>query len=134
MAGMLEKASQWLRGKIKTSASNSIVYRTGLVSISLAASRQKTTYEVVDHSGLIVKVDSHDFVVDANDLVDGTTKLEPKPQDTIEVTDATAGVKHVFEVQALSQPNGARELAYRPCDPWGHQLRIFTFFKENQNV
>jgi hypothetical protein len=131
---MLEKASQWLRDKIKTSASNVIVYKTGLISISLAASRQKTTYEVVDHSGLIVKVDSHDFVVDAADLVDGSTKLIPKSQDTIEVTDTTAGVKHVFEVQALSQPNGSRELAYRPCDPWGHQLRIFTFFKESQDV
>ena len=131
---MLEKASQWLRTQIKNSASNDIVYKTGLVSISLAASRQKTTYEVVDHLGMIVKVDSHDFVVDADDLVDGTTKLEPKPQDIIEVTDLAAGVKHVFEVQALSQPNGTRELAYRPCDPWGHQLRIFTFFKETQDA
>lgn len=129
---MLEKASQWLGTKIANSLSNEIVYKRGAVSVSLAASRQKTTHEVIDFSGMIVKVESHDFVVLAESLVDGSTLLTPLPQDTIEVTVGT--VKSIFEVQALSQPNGTREQAYKPCDPWGHQIRIFTKFKENANV
>jgi hypothetical protein len=129
---MLEKASQWLGNKIANSLSNEIVYKRGAVSVPLAASRQKTTYEVIDFSGMVVKVESHDFVVLAESLVDGSTLLTPLPQDTIEVTVGT--VKSIFEVQALSQPNGTREQAYKPCDSWGHQIRIFTKFKENVNV
>lgn len=129
---MLEKASQWLSQRIATSASNDIVYKRGLISVSLVASRQKTTHEVLDFSGMIARVESHDFVVSADALLHAGAKLTPLPQDIIEVT--VSGVKSVFEVQALSSPNGAREQAYRPCDPWGHQLRIFTKFKENIDV
>lgn len=131
---MLERASQWLSEKIATSASNDIVYIRGSISIPLAASRQKTTHETFDLSGMIVQVESHDFVVQSDSLADGGTKLTPLPQDVIEATDTDAGVKHIFEVQALSQPRGTREQAYKSCDPWGHQIRIFTKFKETVNV
>lgn len=134
MAGMLERASQWLSEKIATSASNEIVYKRGLISVTLAASRQKTTHETFDLSGMIVQVESHDFVVQAVSLADGGTKLTPQPQDVIEVTDAEASVMHTFEVQALSQPRGAREQAYKSCDPWGHQIRIYTKFKGSASV
>lgn len=131
---MLEKASQWLSKKIAASASNDVVYIRGSISIPLVASRQKTTHEVFDLSGMVVKVESHDFVIQSDLLVDSATKLIPQPQDKIEVTDALAGVKHIFEVQALSQPRGTREQAYKPCDPWGHQIRIYTKFKETVDV
>jgi len=131
---MLEKASQWLSEKIATSASNDVVYVRGSILIPLVASRQKTTHEVFDLSGMVIKVESHDFVTRSELLVDGGTKLTPQPQDRIEVTDTLAGVKHIFEVQALSQPRGTREQAYKPCDPWGHQIRIYTKFKETMNV
>jgi hypothetical protein len=126
--GLLETGSQWLAEQVASHLSNSVTFKRGSDSLTLVASRQKTTYEVTDLSGLIAKVESHDFVVQSESLLIGGSKITPQPQDRIEVVEG--GVTLVFEVQALSTPQGSREQAYRPCDPWGHQLRIFTKQKE----
>lgn len=114
MANRFESGTKWLAQKLKSSASSSAIYHRGAVSCPLGATfgRRET---IVEAAGIVEQHEQWDFVITAADLVlEGVASL-PRSGDWIEV----AGRK--YEVLPLPGQD-----CFRPCDPFGTQLRIHT--------
>ncbi len=118
MSDLLQTGLAWLAGKLKTYVSQTVVYWRGTASVSLAATFGRSEAERIDESGVGVRVESRDFIVAAADLVlDGATTT-PRRGDAIVVTEGA--VQRRYEVMTLGDSH------YRPCDPFGKQIRIHT--------
>ncbi len=119
MTNLLEDASQWLSGQIDDHASNSVLYRRGSLTVPLVAGKARTTYELTDSSGMLVEVESRDFLVTAATLIlDGIQCLPEVGDRIIETVDSSL---HAYEVMTFGT-----EKQYRFCDPYHHKLRVHT--------
>jgi hypothetical protein len=117
MPNLLDTASQWLSDQQDEHTSSDVVYSRGSLSSNLVAGRGRTTFDATDSSGMVINVQSHDFLVSADLIVlDGVESL-PEVGDKI-----TAG-SLMYEVMRFGT-----EQHYRQCDPFGHKLRIHTKF------
>lgn len=114
MANRFESGTAWLAQKLKASASSSAIYHRGAASCPLGATfgRRET---VVESGGLVEQHEQWDFVITAADLVLGGVVELPREGDRIEA----AG--RMYEVLPLPGQD-----CFRPCDPFGIQLRIHT--------
>ena len=118
-----ERGSQWLADKIEQHASSELLYRRGSLTVPIAMSRNKTTYEVSDLNGVLIQVDSYDFVFKSESLILDSVKETPHPGDRI--IETKDGKLHAYEVKPIGFP---QEQYYRPCDPFGHQIRVHTSY------
>ena len=118
-----KRGSQWLADKIEEQVSDLLVYSRGSLAVPIAMSRNKTTYEVSDLNGVLIQVDSYDFVFKSELLVFDSVKETPQPGDRI--TETIDGNLHAYEVKPIGYP---QEQYYRPCDPFGHQIRVHTTY------
>ena len=119
MADLLQQASDWLEEKRTQHASRAISYVRGAQSVDLPATIGKTTFEVDDGYGVLVRHESRDFLVLAADLVlDGAPVL---PQRGDRVRETQGQQVFVYEVTAPG-----KEPCWRYSDPYRKTLRIHS--------
>ncbi len=119
MADLLQQASDWLEEKRTQHASRVISYVRGAQSVDLLATIGKTTFEVDDGYGVLVRHESRDFLVLAADLMlDGAPVL---PQRGDRVRETQGQQVFVYEVTAPG-----KEPCWRYSDPYRKTLRIHS--------
>ena len=119
MSDLLERASNWLEDKRTQHASRVVSYARGVQSVELLATIGKTTFEVDDGYGVLVRHESRDFLVLAADLVLREAPTFPERGDRIRETQG--GMTYVYEVTAPG-----KEPCWRYSDPYRKTLRIHT--------
>jgi hypothetical protein len=117
MTNLLETASQWLSDQQDEHTSSDVVYSRGSLSVALVAGRGRTRFDATDSSGMVINVQSHDFLVSSDLIVLDGVQVLPEVGDKI-----TADLL-IYEVIRFGT-----EQHYRQCDPYGHKLRIHTKF------
>ena len=119
MSDLLEKASNWLEEKRTQHASRVVTYARGVQSVDLPATVGKTTFEVDDGYGVLVRHESRDFLVLASDLVLDAEQVFPQRGDRIRETQGSQ--MFVYEVTAPG-----KEPCWRYSDAFRKTLRIHT--------
>lgn len=119
MTNLLQIGTSWLADQMKTHASIDVTYERGAEQVSVKATVGKTEFELDDGSGVIVRVQSRDYLIQAADLVLGGVETLPAAGDLIR---ETQGAKtFVYEVMTPGD-----EPHYRYSDPFRKLLRIHT--------
>lgn len=121
MSDILQTACSALQAVRHGSLSQTVTYRRGEATIEIAATIGRTIFEVDDGQGVIVQVESRDWLVRVSDLVLGWPGVatEPKPGDRVEAT--SGATVRVYEVTAM-----AGEKCWRYSDPYRETFRIHT--------
>jgi hypothetical protein len=119
MADLLKQASDWLEAQRTQHIAQTVCYVRGSRSVNLPATIGKTTFEVDDGYGVLVRHESRDFLVLAADLVFDGTPMLPERGDRIRETQA--GQVFTYEVTAPG-----KEPCWRYSDAYRKTLRIHT--------
>jgi hypothetical protein len=119
MADMIADGTSWVADQLKDHVSQSVTYRRGSQSVTVAATIGRTQYQVEQHDGSFLRVWTRDFIVQTADLVLGGLRVDPKRGDTIEET--AGGRTYTYEVCA---PTG--NPPYEPADAFRAAVRIHT--------
>ena len=119
MADLLQQASDWLEAKRTQHAAQAVCYVRGSQSVELPATIGKTTFEVDDGYGVLVRHESRDFLVLAADLVLNGTPSVPERGDRVRETQGQQ--VFVYEVTAPG-----KEPCWRYSDAYRKTLRIHT--------
>ena len=119
MTNMLDQGSLWLSDQIDDHVSSNVLYRRGSLTVPVQAGKGRTTFELTDTSGILVAIESRDFLISTANLLLDEMPILPGVGDRII---ETIGDKlHAYEVS-----NFGSEQSYRFCDPYRHKLRIHT--------
>ena len=119
MSNMLERGSHWLSDQIDYYAASSVLYQRGSLTVPVQAAKGRTTFELANTSGILVQIESRDFLISAANLTLDEMPILPEVGDRI---NETIGSKlHAYEVSHF----GA-EQCYRYCDPYRYKLRVHT--------
>ena len=119
MADLLETGSNWLQSQCKTHATRAVTYRRGVDSVLVQATVGRTVFEQDDGSGVIVRTEVRDYLIDTADLVLAGQPALPERGDRVEEIDA--GKKFTYEVMPLGT-----EPHWRYSDPYRTTLRVHT--------
>ena len=119
MSDLLEKASNWLEEKRTQHVSRVVQYARGMQSVNVAATIGRTTFEVDDGFGVLVRCESRDFLILASDLVLAGEAQNPQRGDRIRETQDQQ--TFVYEVTAPG-----KEPCWRWSDPYRKTLRIHS--------
>ncbi len=119
MNDLLETGSNWLQGQRKKHVTREVAYLRGVDSVTVRATVGRTIFEQDDGTGVIVRTEVRDYLIDTADLVlDGQPAL-PERGDRIE--EIKAGRKFTYEVMPLGT-----EPHWRYSDPYRTTLRVHT--------
>ena len=119
MTNMLEQGSQWLSEQIDHYAASSVLYRRGSLTAPVQAAKGRTSFEITDTSGILVEIESRDFLISAANLRLDDMPVLPEVGDRII---ETVGAKlYAYEVS-----NFGAEQPYRFCDPYRIRVRVHT--------
>ena len=119
MTNLLQTGSLWLADQMKTHASNDIVYERGAEQVAVKATIGKTEFELDDGSGVVVRIQSRDYLIHTADLQLGGAPSLPVAGDRIRETQG--GTTFVYEVMSPGE-----EPHYRYSDAFRKLLRIHT--------
>lgn len=119
MPDLIATGLAWLHAQQRTHVSRTIVYRRGVQSVSLPATRSRTEFEQQTTYGDALALHAEDFLVAPADLDFGDGPTEPRPGDLIEVD--TNGTAQCHE----AAPFGT-EPCFRLTDAYGGRYRIHT--------
>ena len=119
MTDLLQQSSDWLEAKRTQYASRVVTYARGAQSVEVLATIGKTTFEVDDGYGVLVRHESRDFLVLTADLVLDEQSILPQRGDRIRETQN----QQVF-VYEVSAPG--KEPCWRYSDPYRKTLRIHS--------
>ncbi len=119
MANLLETGSQWLSDQIDEHLSSPVVYRRGSSTVSVQAGKAKTTFDLPSSNGMIISVESRDFLITASKLLLDGEQILPLVGDRI--IEDISGELRAYEVQ-----NFGTERPYRFCDAHRIKLRVHT--------
>ena len=128
MGDLLQEATQWLGGMLKTHVSRPVTYLRGLASAVVSATRGRSVFELTDDFNQTIRVETADFLIDTADLVLDDERTLPNSGDRIE--ESQEDQVFVFEVMA---PGGG-EPPYRYSDPYRNKLRIHTKHVDTRDV
>lgn len=115
MSDLIKDGVDWFRSKLKAKAGVTITYTRGPNSVSVTATVGRTEYEREEASGVVLRFESRDFIVEADDLILNSVTVKPQDGDKIVYNGET------YEVLSL---DGARP--YEPTDNYETQWRIHT--------
>ena len=120
MPDLLQTGSDWLADQLKTHASRQVVYRRGALQVAVQAMVGRTLLKLDDgYGGVRMEWTDRDFLIQAADLVLGSTPTLPERGDLIR---ETQGAKtFVYEVMAPG-----KEPPWRWSDVFRKVLRIHT--------
>lgn len=116
---LLQTGSDWLSDRLQQYASRPVTYQRGIDSASLNATIGRTEFELTGDDGIIVRIESRDFLFPAADLVLAGETVLPERGDQIHETDA--GGTFTYEVMAPGD-----EPPWRYSDPYRKLLRVHT--------
>ena len=119
MTNLLEKSSNWLEQQRTRHAASTVKYVRGGQSAEVSASIGKTTFEVDDGYGVLVRHESRDFLLLAADLALDRQPVLPERGDRILETQGNQ--VFVYEVTAPG-----KEPCWRYSDAFRKTLRIHT--------
>ena len=119
MTNILEQGSQWLSDQIDHYAASSVLYRRGSLTVPVQAGKGRSTFELTDTSGILVEIESRDFLISAANLLLDEMLILPENGDRI--IETVGGKLHAYEVS-----NFGSEQSYRFCDPYRYKLRIHS--------
>ena len=119
MTDLLRKSSDWLEDQRTKHAASAVQYVRGSQSVELPATIGKTTFEVDDGYGVLVRHESRDFLLLAADLILGDLPMIPERSDRIRETQG--GTTFVYEVSAPG-----KEPCWRWSDAYRKTLRVHT--------
>jgi hypothetical protein len=119
MPNLLQTGSAWLADQLKTHASVDVQYERGAQQVAVKATIGRTEFELDDGSGVVVRIQSRDYLIQAADLVLGGIPSLPVAGDRIRETQGAT--TFVYEVMAPGN-----EPHYRFSDPFRKLLRIHT--------
>ena len=119
MTDLLQQGSDWLEAKRTQHASRVVTYARGAQSVEVSATIGKTTFEVDDGYGVLVRHESRDFLILTADLVLDAEQALPQRGDRVRETQG----QQVF-VYEVSAPG--KEPCWRYSDPYRKTLRVHT--------
>ena len=119
MTNMLDQGSLWLSDQIDDHVSSTVLYRRGSLTVPVQAGKGRSTFELTDTSGILVAIESRDFLISAGKLLLDEMPILPEIGDRI--IETIDGTLHAYEVADFGS-----EQAYRFCDPYRHKLRVHT--------
>jgi hypothetical protein len=119
MTDLLQEASAWLSRMQRRYAATTVLYQRGELSVTVSATIGRTTFEVDDGYGVLVRYQSRDFLVAREELLLGDRLVLPERGDRIQ--EMQDGVTFVYEVTAPG-----KEPPWRYSDPYRRTLRIHT--------
>lgn len=127
MADLLEQAAGWLADVREANLSRTVEYCRAGLTVQVAATAGRTTFELEDSTGVVHRLESRDFLVSADKLVLGGETVLPQAGDRVrepvgaQTGGRMAGQVMVYEVLA---PGG--EDCWRFGDAYRRTLRIHT--------
>jgi len=116
---LLQRASDWLETRRTEHLTRSVVYVRGAFSVEVPATVGRTMFEVDDGSGVLVRIESRDYLMLAEHLVLAGQVTLPLRGDRIRETEGSQ--TFVYEVMAPG-----KEPPWRYSDPYRKTLRIHT--------
>lgn len=116
---LLQQSSDWLEEQRTRHAASTVQYVRGSRSAEVLGSIGKTTFEVDDGYGVLVRYESRDFLILAADLTLDGQPVFPQRGDRIRETQG--GTVFVYEVTAPS-----KEPCWRYSDAFRQSFRIHT--------
>jgi hypothetical protein len=119
MANLLRQSSEWLENQRTRHAASQVEYLRGSRSVDISATIGKTTFEIDDGYGMLVRHESRDFLVLATDLVLADQSTLPQRGDRIR--EPQGQQVFVYEVTAPG-----KEPCWRYSDSFRKTLRIHT--------
>lgn len=119
MTNMLEQGSHWLSDQIDEHASSAVLYRRGSLTVPVQAGKGRSTFEITDRSGILIELESRDFLISAGNLLLDDLPILPEVGDRI--IESIGGKLHAYEIS-----NFGAEQPFRSCDPYRYKLRIHT--------
>ncbi len=119
MTDLLQQASDWLEAKRTQYASRVVSYTRGAASVDVPATIGKTTFEVDDGYGVMVRHESRDFLVLAADLI--LNGQQERPQRGDRIREAQNQQMFIYEVSAPGQ-----QPCWRFSDSFRKTFRIHT--------
>jgi hypothetical protein len=127
MTNLLDQGAAWLADQLKTHASTEVVYQRGANQVAVQATIGKTEFEIDDGTGIIQRVQSRDYLIQAADLQLAGLVTLPRAGDRIR--ERVAEQTFVYEVLAPGN-----EPPYRYSDPFRKLLRIHTKHVGTENT
>jgi hypothetical protein len=119
VADLLEQGAAWLATQRQRHTARPVTYVRDAATVELLATPGRTTFEQVSEFGVVTRIEAHDWLIAAADLVlDGQCVL---PQAGDRIRESANGQVQVYEVLA---PGG--EPPYRYSEVSRHTLRIHT--------
>ena len=127
MTNLLQTGSSWLADQMKTHASVDVVYERGAEQVPVKATIGKTEFELDDGSGVVVRIQSRDYLIHAADLQLSGSPTLPVAGDRIRETQGDK--TFVYEVMAPGN-----EPHYRYSDPFRKLLRIHSKHVASEDI
>ncbi len=119
MVDLLQSGQDWLAGKLKTYASQSVTYQRDSAEAELQATMGRSTYQQDDGEGIVTRSQVRDFLIDTSDLVSSSIGSLPRRGDRIHQSEGETTI--VYEVMSLGN-----DPPWRFSDPFRIKLRIHT--------
>jgi hypothetical protein len=83
MSRMIAKGCQWLETMRRRHTAGDVAYSRGSQSATIPATRSSSTFDVTDEQGVLVRVESVDFLVEFDDMQLDDVPTEPQRGDRI---------------------------------------------------
>ncbi len=127
MANVIKDGLAWMAAKLKAYASDAVTITDGTNSISgVLATIGKTEWEYEDESGVVDRMETRDFLIDATDLDFGSGPVLPKRgMKIVEV------IGTVTFTRTVASPPG---LSFWDHDGYYGKLRIRTWDRLNERT
>ena len=119
MVDLLQKGMAWLEGQRTKFMTQSVAYQRGGDSVEVLATIGKTTFQIDDGAGALLRFESRDYLILAADLVLGGNPILPKRGDRIRET--IGNQSFVYEVIGPGD-----EPCWRWSDGYRRTMRIHT--------
>lgn len=115
MADLLQTGTTWLAGQLASHAAQTVTYRRGSRSVSVAATKAPVRRVADDQFG-ILDIHECDWIIRASLLAFSGTPIEPEKGDEIE--ESSGATWQVLPIEGEQQS--------RPSDPFHIMHRIHT--------
>ena len=126
MADLLQRSSAWLENQRVKHMTRMVTYQRGSDAVEVPATIGQTVFELNDRAGAVLRTESRDYLILAEDLVLSGIAVTPRRGDRIR--ESTGTVTQVYEVLAPGD-----EPCWRYSDPYRQTLRIHTKHFDTEN-
>ena len=99
MSDMIANGMAWLGQQMLASAAQTVTFARGTVTVDISATIGRTEYEVDGGTGVLVRIQSRDYLVAADDLILDGELIFPARGDKI--TEHVGTTDYVYVVAAM---------------------------------